>query len=186
MKKIKNIDLQFNTKLYKINDLIIARLPNDASIKLPSRGMVMVEGTINGNYLHTLLEPDGNGSHWFNPDTKMLKDMNLQDGNIINVKIHLTDKWIEPQLPDDLKNALSGSAKAFDLWKQITPSARWDWLRWIRAVKTPETRLKHIEVALSKLNKGIRRPCCFNRNLCTVPEVSTNNWVLINESHITN
>src|SRR5437667_415937 len=34
--------------------------------------------------------------------------------------------------------------------------ARWDWIRWIRAVKSPETRQKHIEVALDKL-----RACFF-------------------------
>ena len=77
----------------------------------------------------------------------------------------------------DLKKALSASQKAEDLWRDITPNARWDWIRWIRAVKTPETRQKHIEVALSKLNKGMRRPCCFNRNLCSEPYVS-HNWVL--------
>lgn len=83
----------------------------------------------------------------------------------IQYKSHLspTKEWIEPEVPDDVKNALATSSKASELWKSITPIARWDWIRWIRAVKTPETRQKHIRIALDKLNKGMRRPCCFNR-----------------------
>jgi hypothetical protein len=77
-----------------------------------------------------------------------------------------------------LKKALAGDPKAHALWEDITPGARWDWIRWVRAVKTPETRQKHIRVALDKLDKGMRRPCCFNRNLCSEPSVS-HNWVLL-------
>jgi hypothetical protein len=50
--------------------------------------------------------------------------------------------------------------------------ARWGWLRWIRATNNRETLGRRIEVALSKLRGGDRSPCCFNRNLCTEPEVS--------------
>jgi hypothetical protein len=85
------------------------------------------------------------------------------------------------EVPGDLKKALAGSPKAQELWNDITPLAHWDWIRWIRAVKTEETRKKHIEVALDKLNKGMRRPCCFNRNLCSEPAVSKN-WVLLGPS----
>ena len=42
----------------------------------------------------------------------------------------------------------------------------------IRATHNPETRSRRIEVALSKIKAGERRPCCFNRNQCTEPEVS--------------
>ncbi|GIK15527.1 MAG: hypothetical protein BroJett003_04910 [Planctomycetota bacterium] len=55
-------------------------LPRDASAKLPSRGQVTVEGTINGHPFQATLEPDGQGGHWlkvdralFNADRKRLK-----------------------------------------------------------------------------------------------------------------
>lgn len=102
----------------------------------------------------------------------------MKAGDNVKLESEPTKEWIEPEVPEDLKSALATSKKAEDLWKDITPMARWDWIRWIRAVKTPQTRQKHIDIALSKLNKGIRRPCCFNRNLCTEPSVS-NNWVLL-------
>jgi len=176
--------IHFETKLFTIKSWVILRLPADASAKLPSRGMIMVKGTINDVPFKAVLEPDGRyapgqrSSHWFRPDKKLLDEAHAAAGDTVQVSLEPTNEWIEPEVPADVKKALSTSPKAEALWKDITPMARWDWIRWIRAVKTPETRQKHIEVALDKLNKGMRRPCCFNRNLCSDPSVS-HNWRLL-------
>ena len=177
-------EIRFETKLFKIKDWTILRLPESASVQLPSRGMTMVKGTINNVPFKTLLEPDGRygpgkkPSHWFAPSKKLLDDARTAAGDTVQVSITPTKEWIEPEVPEDVKKALATSSKAESLWKDITPMARWDWIRWVRAVKTPETRQKHIEVMLDKLNKGMRRPCCFNRSLCSEPYVS-NNWILL-------
>jgi len=176
--------LQFTTQLKSINGWTILHLPAEESAKLPTRGMVMVQGTFNGVEFKTLLEPDGmygpgkKPSHWFRPSNQLLKEAKASSGGEIKVMLEPTKDWIEPEVPEDLEKALKKSQKAQDLWNDITPLARWDWIRWIRAVKTPETRRKHIDVALDKLNKGMRRPCCFNRNLCSEPTVSRN-WALL-------
>ena len=176
--------MHFETILLSINSWTILRLPEDASAELPSRGMTMVSGTINGIPFKTLLEPDGRygpgkkPSHWFSPDKKLLDDARAKAGDTVKVSLESTKEWIEPEVPADLQKALASSPKAEALWKDITPLAHWDWIRWIRAVKTQETRDKHIQVALGKLNKGMRRPCCFNRNMCSEPHVSKN-WVLL-------
>lgn len=170
--------IHFNSKLFKIGSWTLLRLPMNASAMLPSRGMTMVEGTINGSPFRAALEPDGKGSHWFRVDKTLSEAARADAGERVTLAIEPTKEWIEPEIPADLKKALVTSPKAHALWMDITPNARWEWIRWIRAVKTPETRLKHIEVALSKLNKGMRRPCCFNRNLCSEPYVS-HNWVLL-------
>lgn len=178
--------INFETNLIKIKDWTILHLPSDASAKLPSRGMVMVKGSINGVLFKTLLEPDGaygNGkkpSHWFRPDEKLLKAANASAGDIVKVVLEPTKEWIEPEVPEDIQKALDSSTKARQLWDDTTPLAHWDWVRWVRAVKTEETRKKHLEVMLDKLNKGMRRPCCFNRNLCSEPYVS-HNWTLLAE-----
>ncbi len=178
------LTISFEAELFKINSWTILRLPEDASAKLPSRGMTMVSGTMNGVPFKTMLEPDGRyapgqqSSHWFSPDQKLLDDAGATAGDSVEISMEPSKEWIEPEVPEDLKKALSASPKAEALWEDITPLARWDWIRWIRAVKTPETRQKHIEVALDKLNKGMRRPCCFNRNLCSEPSVSKN-WALL-------
>jgi hypothetical protein len=176
--------IRFDTLLFKIGDWTILKLPEDASAKLPSRGMLMVKGAINGVPFKTLLEPDGKygpglrPSHWFSPDKKLLSDAHAAAGDTVQVELETTKEWIEPEVPSDVKKALSSSPKAEALWKDITPMARWDWIRWVRAVKTEETRQKHLEVMLDKLHKGMRRPCCFNRSLCSEPAVSKN-WTLL-------
>lgn len=176
--------IKFETKLFKIHDWTILHLPPEESAKLPSRGMTMVKGTLNGVTFQTLMEPDGKygkglkPSHWFAPSKKLLSEAKAQAGDTVKVEMESTKEWIEPELPDDMKKALSTSAKAQDIWNEISPLAHWDWIRWVRAVKTQETREKHLDVMLDKLNKGMRRPCCFNRSMCSVPEVS-HNWSLL-------
>ena len=134
--------IRFEAKLFKINSWTILRLPEDASSKLPSKGMTMVSGTINGVSFKAVLEPDGKygpglkPSHWFVPDKKLLADANTAAGDTVQVSLEPTKEWIEPEVPQDLKRALATSSKAEALWKDITPIARWDWIRWIRAVKT--------------------------------------------------
>ncbi len=176
--------IRFKAKLFKIGAWTLLKLPTSASAKLPSRAMTMVKGTINGSHFKTVLEPDGKGSHWFKVDEVMRKAAKTNTGDTVTLEIEPTKEWVEPDVPADLKKALTAVPQAHSLWRDITPNARWDWIRWIRAVKTPETRQKHIEVALSKLNKGMRRPCCFNRNLCSEPYVS-HNWVLLEPTQTT-
>ena len=170
--------IRFEAKLFKIDSYVVAKLPKEASAKLPSRGMVMVNGTINDFPFQTALEPDGRGSHWFKVDEKMLKDAKANVGDIVKLEIEPTKDWPEPKIPEDLKVALSADSKANTLWMNVTPIARWDWIRWIGSTKNPETRKHRIEVELSKLRKGEKRPCCFNRSMCTDPYVSSNGVLL--------
>src|SRR5258706_6923670 len=141
--------IHFEAKLFKINSWTILRLPESASAELPSRGMTMVSGTINSAPFKALLEPDGRyapgqrSSHWFRPDKKLLDDASAKAGDTVQVSLEPSQEWIEPEMPEDLKKALATSPKAEALWKEIRPLARWDGIRWIGAVKTPETRPKH-------------------------------------------
>lgn len=164
--------------LSRIGSWTILRLPKSASAKLPSRGIAMVEGTINDVPFQAALEPDGEGSHWFTVKKAVRDAAQAEQGDTVTLAIEPAREWPEPTVPADLKSALAAVPQAQRLWKEITPMARWDWIRWIRSTKQPETRRRRIEVACSKLKTGARRPCCFNRNLCTEPAVS-NNGVLL-------
>src|SRR3954451_9536482 len=123
--------IQFEATLYTIGSWTILRLPESASEKLPSRGMTMVAGTLNGVPFKTLLEPDGRyapgeqPSHWFRPDEKLLDDAHAAAGDTVHVSLTPTKEWIEPEVPEDLEKALATSSKAEALWKDITPLARW-------------------------------------------------------------
>jgi hypothetical protein len=166
--------IQFQTTLIKIGDWTILRLPESASVKLPSRGTALVAGSINGFRSKIVLEPDSMGSHWFRVDPGLCQSAGIDAGDTATMAVEPSKEWPEPEVPADLRKALASDQQANVLWVKITPIARWDWLRWIRATSNQETRSQRIEVALSKLKSGERRPCCFNRNLCTEPEVSKN------------
>jgi hypothetical protein len=166
--------IYFETVLLKIGDWTLLRLPESASAQLPSRGMALVEGTINGVHTKIVLEPDGKGGHWFRVDSGLREAAGIDAGDTVTIAVEPSKAWPEPEVPADLNEALASDPQANALWVQITPMARWDWLRWIRATNNPETRSRRIEVALSKLTAGERRPCCFNRNQCTEPQVSKN------------
>jgi hypothetical protein len=167
-------EIRFKTKLFKIGSWTILRLPEEVSAKLPSRGQTMVKGTVNGFYFHKSLEPDGKWSHWLCVDKAMSEGADAQAGDTVAAVIESTKDWPEPEIPDDLKAALKATPHVDNLWKNITPMARWDWIRWISGTKQTETRKRRIEAAISKLHDGEKRPCCFNRVMCTDPHVSKN------------
>lgn len=173
--------VRFSTKLYTIGTQTILLLPREASDQLPTRGQNMVRGTLNGQPFETSLEPDGNWCHWFSPDAGLLKAANAQAGDTVTVEITEvlpTKAWPEPDVPADLQKALREHPKAYELWQRITPMARWEWIRWSRSTNSAETRQRRIAVSCSKLEAGERRPCCWNRNLCTDPAVSKNGVLL--------
>jgi len=176
--------IRFKTTPLKIGDWIILRFPESASAMLPSRGMTLVEGTINGFLTKIVLEPDGKGSHWFRIDSGLRKATDIDAGDTVTIMFEPSKEWPEPELPADLRKALASDKQANSLWTDITPMARWDWIRWIRSTNNRETRNRRIEVALSKLKADKRRPCCFNRNQCTEPDVSKNG-VLIEPTQTT-
>lgn len=149
----------------------IVRIPLNISKELPSRGMVMIQGTINGISFTSPLEPDGKGGHWFDVSDILSKDIKMEANQTLTLNIELLKDWIEPNIPEDIMDAII-KADLIVKWNSITTKARWDWLRWIRSTNNPKTRKKRILVACSKLQNGDKNPCCFDRTRCTIPEVS--------------
>jgi Bacteriocin-protection, YdeI or OmpD-Associated/Domain of unknown function (DUF1905) len=170
--------IRFRAKLTAIGSQTILRLPEAASRKLPSRGMTMVEGTFNGRAFQAPLEPDGIGSHWFRVSNTMLKAAKAKVGASVSVALEPMTLWPEPKVPADLAKALASDPHVHRLWLDITPLARWDWIRWIGSTRNRDTRTLRIEKTLSKLRSGKRAACCFDRGRCTDPSMSRNGVLL--------
>lgn len=152
---------------------MIVRLPATASGQLPSRGQVAVEGTINGHEFATVLEPDGLKGHWIKVDRKLRRAAGLRIGDRATVAVAVAQDWPEPDVPADLARALAGAPERIrEIWDDITPMARWEWVRWVNATANPATRERRVELSLSKMGSGKRRPCCFDLSSCTDPELS--------------
>jgi len=140
-------------------------LPKEASTKLPSRGQTTVEGTLNGLAFRATLEPDGQGGHWLKVDRSMREAAGAEARDVVTLEIAPVAEEPEPKVPADLRKALAaGLPRAREVWSDITPSARRDWIHWIVSAKQAETRARRIRNACSMLAAGKRRPCCFDRS----------------------
>ena len=166
--------IRFDAQLQGTGDSTILRLPAGASAKLPSRGQVAVTAVMSGHAFQTVLEPDGRRGHWLKVDQKLRQALAVSAGETVALEIVPTKDWPEPDLPDDFQAALADAADISDVWQGITPMARWEWVRWINATKNLQTRERRVEVCISKLRSGKRRPCCFDLASCTDPELSKN------------
>jgi hypothetical protein len=166
--------IQFTARLSAIDSSTIVRLPKEASGQLPSRGQVAVQGLINGYEFRTVLEPDGSKGHWMKVD-HLLRHRGMSAGDLVNVAIEPTPDWPEPDVPTDLAAALAAAPQQIrEVWSDITPMARWEWVRWVNATANPATRQRRVEVSIAKIDSGKRRPCCFDRSACTDPALSKN------------
>lgn len=165
--------IRFKAPLYTLKKWTILRLPEKDSLKLPSRGQVAVKGIINGHEFQTVLEPDGYWGHWMRVDSKLQKAADVRAGDTATLEMTPTKDWPDPEVPKDFKEALEiAPQKVKNKWHDITSMARWEWIRWVNATSSIDTRAIRIEKSVSKLNGSHRRPCCFNLAACTDPYLS--------------
>ena len=64
-------------------------------------------------------------------------------------------------LPSDLAVALTQTVQYLDLWNDLTPLGRNEFICWITSAKLPETRTRRIKRTIEELTEGKRRPCCW-------------------------
>lgn len=167
--------IRFKATLFTIDTSTILGLPEEASRALPSRGQVAVHGSVNGCQFETVLEPDGLKGHWMRVDSDLREAAGIGDGDNAEVVIEIAGDWPEPDVPADLAAALRKAPPEIrDMWDDITPMARWEWVRWVNATANPATRRRRVEVTISKMMNGKRRPCCFDLSACTDPTLSRN------------
>lgn len=167
--------IRFVGTAHRVGQSTILPLPPDASRRLRSRGQVAVDGTINGRRFEAVLEPDGRSGHWLKLDGNMQRAVHLVAGDTAKIEIAPSTAWPEPKVPPDLQAALAAAPQRIkEIWTDITPMARWEWVRWVNATRNPITRSRRVEVTISKMAHGKRRPCCFDLSACTDPELSLN------------
>jgi hypothetical protein len=163
--------IRFKTKLLqpaekkKGDDWMFLIVPKNASAKLPSRSVTPIEGTINGFAFQATLQPDGQKSHWLQVDRKLSKAARADAGDLVTLEIAPAPEDTEATVPQDLRKALAAAAsRTREVWSDITPNARRDWIHWISSAKQEGTRARRIKNACSMLAAGKRRVCCFDRS----------------------
>ncbi len=165
--------IRFTAPVTTLGDTTLVRLPEDASRRLPSRGQVAVRSTLGGHAFETVVEPDGRRGHWVRVDDDVRRASGVGAGDTAELTLEVRPDWPEPEVPDDLAAALEAAPAAIhDVWRDITPMARWEWVRWVQATANPQTRQRRVEVSISKMDHGKRRPCCFDLASCTDPQLA--------------
>jgi len=165
--------IEFEAKITLINEWHILRLPSLVSAELPSRGMCMGKLTIGSVSALIPIEPDGEKGHWIHihPDLYTSVLSQIQENNSIQFQLTPTDQWLDPQIPEDIQQALNVNSLS-PTWAGLTAKAKWEWIRWIRFTNNPKTRDKRINTAVDMLSSGKKRPCCFDQSRSTDMHVS--------------
>jgi uncharacterized protein YdeI (YjbR/CyaY-like superfamily) len=65
------------------------------------------------------------------------------------------------KIPADLKKAILADSKVTELWEDITPLARNEFICWVEDAKQDKTRNRRITRTNEELLEGKRRPCCW-------------------------
>ncbi|GAA2229179.1 YdeI/OmpD-associated family protein [Herbiconiux moechotypicola] len=167
--------IRFEAPVVTRGERRIAFLPAEASAALPSRGQVAVEGTLDGRPFEVaVVEPDGLRGHWIDVErlSAGLQGDPAGAPESVTLEFAPAGTWPEPEVPADLQTALDGAPASAATWADITPMARWEWVRWIASTRSPGTRARRVEVGIDKLDRGSRRPCCFDLSSCTDPELA--------------
>jgi hypothetical protein len=173
MSSATQTSVRFSAPVITVGSATIVCLPDSASKALPSRGQVAVRATLSGVEFDTVVEPDGRRGHWIRLTPRLLKKAGVSLGDVVTLELAVTPEWPEPEIPKDLATALDAApADVQGRWHDITPMARWEWVRWVNATANPATRQRRVEVSISKLDHGKRRPCCFDLASCTDPSVA--------------
>ena len=111
---------------------------------------------------------DGDGQESIAASTAMLKAFSHPVRRAI---LRALDR-LDAARAADLADALESADDLAGTWPSLTPMARWEWVRWIGATRSEETRAKRVSVSIDKLRGGSRRPCCFDLSSCTDPELA--------------
>lgn len=69
-------------------------------------------------------------------------------GDAVHVRITLDTAPREVEVPDDLREALSGDAAASAAWDTLAPSCRREYASWIAEAKKADTRARRVAQAL--------------------------------------
>ena len=153
--------IQFKAKLWagmEGKNWTFATMPKNASEKLPKRGRIAIEGTINGFAFKTSAFPDGEGSHQFMVNGTMRAGAKAAIGDTATFIIEPASDAVDFEIPSDLNVALKKSKPATAQWEKITPKAKAEWVAWITSAKKEDTRTARVAKTIERLAKDDKRP----------------------------
>jgi len=143
--------LTFSATLYKIGINRCVDVPDEISGALGRERSIPVVVTVNGRSVSTTLLPGSGGAHRLFINSGLRRAAGADAGQRIWIAVSLDRASREVQVPSDVGAVLRRSAKAEQAFAQITPALRREFLRWVLAARSPETRARRIARGLKNL-----------------------------------
>jgi hypothetical protein len=141
---------KFVATIYKIGINRCVDVPPDISGQFQPAKYVAVVTIIGGRTSRTTLVPGAEGYRLF-LNSQMRKAAHVDAGDLVGVLLRLDRESRELPIPPELEQALDADAAARDAFAAITPALRREFLRWVLAAKSSETRVRRIQRGLKTL-----------------------------------
>jgi hypothetical protein len=150
VRKSTNI-LTFSATLYKIGINRCVDVPEEISRALGRGRSIPVVATVNGRSVITTLLPGSGGGHRLFINSELRQAAGADAGQRIWIALRADRASREIPIPPDVAAALRRSPQATRAFAEITPALRREFLRWVLAARTPETRARRIARGLQTL-----------------------------------
>lgn len=128
--------------------------PVAVSRKLPSRGRVLIRGSMNGFPFRISAFPTGDGTHQIAVNKALQAGAKVRPGEQVHIVLEPDTETRVVRPPADLKRALATAARARDNFEKLSYSHRKGYVDWIEGAKKPETRERRVREAVKRLSRG--------------------------------
>lgn len=135
----------------------IVRVPQWVSDTLGVRGVVRVEGTMNGVTIDRGLLPDGDGGHYIVLSGDLRKAARLKLGYEAQFELHLHHYPDDVAVPEELLQVFEQDPASAAAFERFTPGFRRSILSWITSAKRDETRIKRAVILGQRFAEGYYR-----------------------------
>jgi hypothetical protein len=156
---------RFLAAIYKVGINRAVDVPEEICRELCASGYVPVVATVSGQSGSTTLIPAGGGAYRLYLDSRLRKAARVDAGDVVSVMLELDGESREVPVPAELRRALRKSASDRKIFVELTPGLRREFLCWVMAAKTAETRERRVQRGLQTLrdraaasrSAGVRR-----------------------------
>jgi Bacteriocin-protection, YdeI or OmpD-Associated/Domain of unknown function (DUF1905) len=125
----------------------------DQSLALGEQEEIAVSGTINGVAFEGIFISNGDGTHYLNPDQKMLDEARLKEGDEFVVWAEVTPSTGPPEVPDDLRNALASDPVAYEAFAALPPRSKREHIEYVKGAKMSDTRTARITRTVERMKE---------------------------------
>jgi hypothetical protein len=149
-------EMRFDVHLQKSEkvDMLYFNVPFDVERIYGTRGRVPVLGTMNGIEFRSSIFADGEGNHRLMVGKALRKELNVKEGDAVNVIMRRDTAPRTIEIHPDLQQALKDAPRAIAVFDALTPARRKEYITWVGSAKRDETRRERIARTIAILIEG--------------------------------